>query len=97
MTEWKVSNCPKCGGPLKSMSEDIKFCPYCGVELEKVIPEKKLTININKKVNKEVRTITRDEAEIEKVKANASEMKWLVIMEIVLVLAAVAMMYFNNH
>lgn len=86
MTEWKVNNCPKCGGPLKSMSEDIKFCPYCGVELEKVIPEGKFTLNINKKIDKEIRNVTRDETEIEKAKSSASETRWLVIMEIAFVI-----------
>lgn len=66
MTEWRVNNCPKCGGPLKSMSEDIKFCPYCGVELEKVIPEGKFTLNINKHIKKEItnKNVTRDETVI---------------------------------
>lgn len=80
MTEWKVNNCPKCGGPLKSMSEDIKFCPYCGVELEKVIPEGKFTLNINKRVNKEIRNVTRDETEIEKGKIELQKLKWIIIL-----------------
>lgn len=80
MTEWRVNNCPKCGGPLKSMSEDIKFCPYCGVELEKVIPEGKFTLNINKKIDKEIRNVTRDETEIEKGKIELQKLKWIIIL-----------------
>lgn len=80
MTEWKVNNCPKCGGPLKSMSEGIKFCPYCGVELEKVIPEGKFTLNINKKVDKEIRNVTRNETEIEKGKIELQKLKWIIIL-----------------
>ena len=66
MNEWKVNNCPRCGGPLKSMSEDIKFCPYCGVELEKVIPEGKFTLNINKHIKEEItnKNVIRDETVI---------------------------------
>lgn len=99
MAQWRINNCPKCGGQLKNMDTTIKFCPYCGIELEKVIDEKQITLNLNHVVSKEIKDlakIEREKVRAEKVKNKAKSEQMAFVLLVIMFVCIIVLVLFSK-
>lgn len=75
-------SCPNCNASLSmelTKESEYIYCPYCGQQFHVDNEKKESTYTKNININKKIHHIKTDEAKIEKIKADAKEEKFILI------------------